>query len=113
MKILNSLWNSAVFVVLRKELKDAARDKRSLRLAFLPALYFVAIFSGGVLFTINLQQDYQVDGMVNITLPVQGGEHLPELLDWLREQGIDVVPIDTDVYQQVQQDHHHFAMIIP
>jgi sodium transport system permease protein len=113
MNILKKLSLSSVLTIFRKEWKDAVRDKRALRLAFLPALYFVAIFSGGVLFTINLQQDYEVDGMVDISLPVQGGEHLPELMDWLREQGANIVPVDTDAYQQVQQGTHHFALIIP
>lgn len=113
MNIFHRLWFSSALIVFRKEWKDALRDKRSLRLAFLPAFYFVAIFAGGTLFTINTQQDYRVDGLVQIELPVQGGEHLPELLDWLREQGIEPLAVDTDVYQQVQQGEHKFALIIP
>jgi sodium transport system permease protein len=113
MSIVRKLWFSSALIVFRKEWRDALRDKRSLRLALLPAFYFVAIFVGGTLFTINTQQDYQVDGLVQIELPVQGGEHLPELLDWLREQGIETVAVETDVYQQVQQGDHKFALIIP
>lgn len=113
MSIVRKLWFSSALIVFRKEWRDALRDKRSLRLALLPAFYFVAIFVGGTLFTINTQQDYQVDGLVQIELPVQGGEHLPELLDWLREQGVETVAVATDVYQQVQQGDHKFALIIP
>jgi sodium transport system permease protein len=113
MSIVRKFWWSSALIVFRKEWRDALRDKRSLRLALLPAFYFVAIFVGGTLFTISTQQDYQVDGLVQIKLPVQGGEHLPELLDWLREQGVETVAVETDVYQQVQQGDHKFALIIP
>lgn len=106
-------WLQSVMVVFRKEWRDAVRDKRSMRLAFLPVIYFVGIFVGGVLFTLSLQKDYQVDGVVKIPLPVHGGEHLPELIDWLTEQGADIIELDDDAYQQVQTGKRDFALIIP
>jgi sodium transport system permease protein len=111
--MLKNPWLLSVLIIFRKEWRDAVRDKRAMRLAFLPALYFVGIFVGGILFTLSIQKDYQVDGVVKISLPVQGGEYLPELLDWLTEQGADMVPVVDDVYKKVEDGTHDFALIIP
>lgn len=113
MRQLDLSWCKSTLVIFRKEWKDAVRDKRAMRLAFLPAFYFVAIFAGGVLFTLSLQQDYQVDGVVKIPLAVQGGEHMPELLDWLTEQGADIVSVEDNAYRQVEAGQLEFALIIP
>lgn len=111
--MLSNPWLQSVLVVFKKEWRDSVRDKRAMRLAFLPAFYFVGVFTAGVWFALSLQQDYQVDGVTNIPLTVQGGEYLPELTDWLTEQGIIVTPITDDVYQQVELGNKDFALIIP
>src|SRR5690606_33496023 len=113
MRTLKNFALTSMLIVFRKEWKDAVRDKRAMRLAFLPALYFVAIFSAGVWFSLSLQKDFKVDGIVNVPLPVQGGEHLPELIDWLAEQGAEINPIADDAYAQVEQGEQDFALIIP
>lgn len=100
-------------LVFRKEWRDAVRDKRAMRLAFLPALYFVAVFAGGVLFTLSLQKEHQVDGLVNVSVPVQGREHFPELINWLVEQGADIQPVETGAYERVANQELDFALIIP
>lgn len=109
---INFFWRS-IARVLRKELKDAVRDKRTMRLAFLPALYFTGMFAAGVLFAINLQKDNEVDGLVNVPVAVSGAEHLPELINWLVEQGAEIKPITEDAYQQVEDKELDFALIIP
>lgn len=109
----NKSWLSAALIVFRKEWRDSVRDKRAMRLAFLPALYFVGMFTGGILFAINMQQDYRIDGVTNIPLAVQGAEYLPELTDWLTEQGVVVEPMAEDAYQSVETGKKDFALIIP
>ena len=59
-------------VVYRKELKDALRDTRTLRMAFLPPLYFVAIFVGLVFFAVNIANDKKVAGVNAIPVYVEG-----------------------------------------
>jgi len=59
-------------VVFRKELTDALRDKRTLRMAFLPPLYFVAIFVGLVFFAVNMANDKKVAGVNSIPVYVEG-----------------------------------------
>lgn len=108
----NSFWH-CVKVVFKKELKDAVRDKRAMRLAFLPSLYFVGMFTVGVLFAIHLQKNNEVDGLLNIPVHISGGEHLPELVQWLAEQGAEIKIIEGDAYKDVDEKIIDFALIIP
>lgn len=100
------------WIVLRKEFKDAVRDKRALRMAFLPPLYFVAIFAGMVLFTVYLMNDKKVAGVTSIPVYVEGEHNMPELVAWLREQGADIKPIEAGAYQQVKDNKIDFALIL-
>lgn len=100
-------------VVYRKELRDAFRDKRTLRMAFLPPLYFVAIFVGLVFFAVNMVNDKKVAGVNAIPVYVEGEKNLPELVAWLREQGAVIKTVNAGAYQQVKEKKIDFALIIP
>jgi sodium transport system permease protein len=99
--------------VFRKELRDALRDKRTLRMAFLPPLYFIAIFVGLVFFAVNMANDKKVAGINSIPVYVEGEQNLPELIAWLREQGAVIKTVDAGAYQQVKDKKISFALIIP
>ncbi|RYY76965.1 MAG: ABC transporter permease [Gammaproteobacteria bacterium] len=99
--------------VFRKELKDALRDRRTLRMAFLPPLYFVAIFVALVFFAVSMANDKKVAGVNSIPVYVEGGHNLPELIAWLREQGAVIHSVEKDAYQQVKDKKIDFAVIIP
>ena len=106
--ILITLW-----IICKKELRDALRDKRSLRLAFLPAVYFVGAFVGTVFLYLHFQNEASGKGSEPIQLPVLGAEHLPPLIDWLQEQGVKVKQVGDDAYAQVEQKNLEYALIIP
>ena len=99
-------------IVFRKELKDALRDKRALRMAFLPPMYFVAIFVGLVIFAVNIANDKKVSGITSVPVYVEGEQNLPELVAWLREQGADIKPIESGAFQQVKDKKIDFALIL-
>ena len=99
--------------IFRKELKDAFRDRRTLRLAFLPPVYFVAIFVGLVFFSISMVNDKKVAGVSSIPVYVEGEQNLPELVAWLREQGAVIKTIESGAYQQIKDKKIDFALIIP
>ncbi|MET0355137.1 MAG: ABC transporter permease [Cellvibrio sp.] len=99
--------------VFRKELKDALRDRRTLRMAFLPPLYFVAIFVALVIFAVSMANDKKVAGVSSIPIYVEGEQNLPELIAWLREQGAVVNTVESGAYQQVKDKKIDFALIIP
>lgn len=109
----NRLFWRYVTRVFRKESKDAFRDKRTMRLAFLPAFYFVGMFCAGVLFAINMQNDNEVDGLRQVSVPVAGEHHMPELIAWLEEQGAQIQTIEGDAYQQVENKSLEYVLIIP
>ena len=104
---------SLALTVFRKEFKDAVRDRRTLRMAFLPPLYFVAIFVALVFFAVSMANDKKIAGVTSIPVYVEGEQNLPELIAWLREQGAVIKPIGSDAYQQVKDKKIDFAVIIP
>ena len=105
---MKTLW-----VIFKKELLDALRDKRSLRMAFLPPVYFVGTFVGTVFLILHLQNEASGKGSEPIQLPVLGAEYLPPLIDWLQEQGVRVNKVSDDAYVQVEQKKLDYALIIP
>jgi len=106
--VFKPLW-----IVWRKEMIDALRDKRSMRMAFLPVFYFVGIFVATFFFVLNMQQDNRVGGTTQIPMVMQGGEYLPELRDWLEEQGAVIETREDDVYLAVRRGDAELALIIP
>lgn len=101
------------WIVFRKEWRDALRDRRSLRMAFLPPVYFAAIFVASVLFVIHIKSSASASLNAPIPLPVSGGQYLPDLLDWLEERGIAVSPVMGDAVAQVTQKKLDYALLIP
>jgi len=104
---------SISLTVFRKELKDALRDKRTLRMAFLPPLYFVAIFVALVFFAVSMANDKKIAGVNSIPVYVEGEHNLPELIVWLREQGAVINTVEKGAYDQVKEKKIDFAIIIP
>lgn len=100
----------AVRTVFGKEVRDALRDKRSLRLAFLMPLYFIAMFAGGALFAIHMAES---GGDGQTELPLVGGEHLPELVDWLTERGVNVESAPEDMHAAIKRGEIDYGLIIP
>lgn len=100
-------------IIFVKELRDALRDRRSLRLAFLTPVYFVAIFVVSVFFIIHIQNQATGRSGDPVQLSVLGVEHLSPLITWLQEEGIQVNPVGDNAYQQVVQKKLDFALIIP
>lgn len=113
LKKLNKNTFKIALAVFRKELTDSLRDKRTLRMAFLPPLYFVAIFVGLVIFAVNMANDKKVAGVNSIPVYVEGEQNLPELIAWLREQGADIKTVESGAYQQIKDKKIDFALIIP
>ncbi len=104
---------TALVVIFKKELRDALRDKRSLRMAFLPPLYFVGVFVGTVFFILHLQKEATGRGSEPIQLSVLGAEYLSPLTDWLQEQGVKVNHVGDDAYNLVEQRKIDYVLIIP
>lgn len=91
-----------VFTVMRKELRDLSRDRRTLALAlFLGPLLYPALMLGMGYLTENRIRT-QVDKTLEI--PMVGAEHAPNLVKFLATNGITAVPapanLDTAIRSQ-------------
>jgi sodium transport system permease protein len=100
------MWRT-LKAIFYKELIDAVRDKRALRLAFLPPVYMVVFFSLGIGFAIHLQKNVQH----NIELNVSGSA--PELVAWLEENQINIKTYDQDLYQAVEAGELEIGLSLP
>ncbi|BFM20037.1 ABC transporter permease [Gilvimarinus japonicus] len=100
------MWRT-LKAIFYKELIDAVRDKRALRLAFLPPVYMVVFFSLGIGFAIHLQKNVQH----NIELNVSG--NAPELVAWLEENQINIKTYDQDLYQAVEAGELEIGLSLP
>ncbi len=77
----------AAGVVFRKELLEGARDRRALVAVFIS----ISIFPILVLFMGRFAEGVR-DEVRQMEIPVVGGEHAPDLTDWLsRQPGVEVV----------------------
>src|SRR5262245_65409845 len=96
------------WVVCRKELIDASRDRRSVY-----SLAFGALMGPIVLgFILNRTVDRQRQSE-EIRLPVVGAENGPALVEWLRQQsGIDILPGPADPEQAVRDQEQDVIVII-
>ena len=99
----------ALLVVLRKELVDGLRDRRSLisvlaPLALLPLMFFVAMS----------QASEAVERARQIKIPVVGAEHALALTDWLDQQaGIEIEQGPDQPRDAVRNGDVDFVLVIP
>ncbi len=101
---------ASLMVVCKKEIVDAIRDKRAMKLAFLPPVYMVLMFAIGMTFTINLQSETAEEVIV---LPVAGAAYIPALVDWLKEREIVIEEAPLDAYGAVEIQDIDYALIAP
>ena len=79
-----------MWTVMRKELRDFARDRRTflLTLLLMPLLYPLLMLGMGKL--VELRKDTQLDKVLEV--PVAGAEHAPTLVAWLGSHAIRAKP---------------------
>ncbi|MDE0263631.1 MAG: ABC transporter permease [Bryobacterales bacterium] len=100
---------AAFSVVLRKELVDGLRDRRSLLsvlapLALLPLMLFMAMS----------QASESVERARQIKVPIVGAEHARELTDWLDQQaGIEIEQGPDQPREAVRNGDVDFVLVIP
>lgn len=100
---------SSIWVVMVKEIRDAVRDRRALRLAFLPPVYMVVFFALGIGFSIHFHNNEDLD----IELPVSGMDRAPALMSWLTEKQIRLRDVEGDVYGQVESGELDYVLMVP
>ncbi|WP_045728698.1 ABC transporter permease [Xanthomonas sp. GPE 39] len=99
-----------VFTVMRKELRDLSRDRRTLALALLvgPLLYPALILGMGALAESRVRT--QIDKPLDI--PVIGRERAPNLVAFLAMQGLNAVPPPKDLSAAIRSQTVDLALKI-
>ena len=102
-----SVWRQ-VAVVFRKEVVDAFRDRRALASIVIGALVGPILVG----FMLNRLAERQRQ-IIDIDIPVVGGEQAPALVDWLGQQaGVKVVPGPDDPEKAVRDGDEHVVVLI-
>lgn len=85
---------SALFAVVRKELRDLVRDRRTLAVALLmgPILLPVIMIGLGALASKKISTQLEK----TLEVPVIGAEHAPNLVAWLEGQNLRIEPAPAD-----------------
>lgn len=98
-----------LLVVLRKEIKDAFRDRRAIMTIVLSAAISPILLG----FMMNRLADRQRQ-LDDIAIPIVGMEHAPALIEWLRQQaGVTLVPGPADAEAAVRDRNEDVILIIP
>jgi sodium transport system permease protein len=99
---------SQALVVLRKELKDWSRDRRSIVTAMFGILFGPLFFA----FTFNTMANRQRQAE-DVTIPVVGAAHAPALMTWLRQQaGVTIVDGPADPEAAVRTSQQEVVVVI-
>ncbi|MBN9795672.1 hypothetical protein DMP17_44970 [Pseudonocardia sp. TMWB2A] len=96
--------------VLRKELKDIFRDRRTMIniLLFSPLLYPILLIGLGKLGSGRAETQLQQP----ISLPVVNVQAAPNLMNYLKAAGINAVEAPKDVEAQVRDQRVDMALIV-
>ncbi len=102
-----------MWTVMRKELRDFARDRRTflLTLLLMPLLYPLLMLGMGKL--VELRKDTQLDKVLEV--PVVGAEHAPTLVAWLDSHAIRAKPAasPTELDALVRSQREDVGIVIP
>ena len=102
---------STMFTVFRKEMTDALRDRRTVFIALVMGpLLFPLLFMGLGSFAAKKQSEKLEKPL---ELPVVGAEHAPNLVRWLKGQGVIVQAPPADADRAVREQEHGVILSIP
>jgi sodium transport system permease protein len=98
-----------MLVVVRKELRDAIRDRRAIYSVLFGSLFGPIVVA--IMFNGMAERRREIE---DVTVPVVGMEHAPPLVEWLRQQaGVTVVPGPAAPEAAVRDGHEDVVVVIP
>ena len=98
-----------LFVVFKKEVKDAFRDRRAIMTIVLSAAISPILIG----FMMNRIADRQRQ-LDDITIPIVGMQHAPAFIEWLRQQaGVTLVDGPSDPEAAVRDRNEDVILVIP
>lgn len=100
------MWLNQLKAVWNKELRDAVRDKRAMKVAFLPPVYMVVFFALGIGLAIHFQNNEER----NIELAVAGSDSA--VVAWLLENNIQISEAPEDPYAAVEAGEVDYVLVL-
>ncbi len=86
---------SALITVFKKEIRDMMRDRRTVLISLVVGTLLGPLLMFGMLKMMVNRANTQLEKP--LALPVEGGEHAPNLVNWLKGQNIVIKPAPTDI----------------
>lgn len=105
---LSSLW-----IILRKEVLDNARDRRTL-ITMTASIVMMPLLMFGLIWFLDKTVKEETD-LVNseaFTLPVIGAEHAPNLMNWLRQNNIEIIDAPNDPEVSISKGEYRAILVI-
>jgi sodium transport system permease protein len=100
---------SQALVVIRKELRDWSRDRRSIVTVLVSSM----LAPGLIFFLFNSMASRQRQ-VEDVTIPVVGASYAPAFVDWLRQQaGVTVTAGPADAEEAVRTRREDAIVVIP
>ena len=100
---------SQALVVIRKELRDWSRDRRSIITVLVSSL----LAPGLIFFMFNSMASRQ-RSVEDVTIPIVGAANAPALVDWLRQQaGVTIADGPADPEEAVRTKREDVIVVIP
>jgi sodium transport system permease protein len=94
--------------VVRKELLDGLRDRRSLL-----SLLLFPLVGPGVVAVVLTQTAEQLSGEAGTRLPVVGREHAPGLVRFLEDHGVEIREAPADIEHAVREREVDAVLVVP
>ena len=101
---------ATMWTVLRKELRDIIRDRRTLLLAVFLAPVLLPLVLLGMFTLMENRNETQTESALEV--PMIGAEHAPNLVAFLASQGIEVAEMPADLEAAVRQQDVDVALAI-
>jgi sodium transport system permease protein len=100
-----------ILIVFSKEVQDNLRDIRSLMSALVVSLLgpLMMLF---LIFVLGRQISAEIVGQ-DILLPVQGSEYAPNLVNFLQQNGVMVIPIAITMEEEIGKGIYEMGLVIP
>jgi sodium transport system permease protein len=105
---LSSLWT-----ILRKEVVDNARDRRTLTTMAVSIVVFPLLMFGLIWFLDKtVKEETDLVNAPALKLPVVGAEYAPNLINWLTQNNIDVIKPPADPELSISKGEHRVILFI-
>ena len=99
-----------VLTVMRKELRDFSRDRRTFFLSLLVAPLLYPLLFLGIGKLTQMRMDTQLDKPLE--LPVTGIERAPNLMAFLASHGINAVAAPADIDARIRAQQYDVALVV-